>query len=43
MFKSIIKAVFGDPNLKEINRLSPIVEEINDLGPEMEAKSDADL
>ncbi|MCB0164094.1 MAG: SEC-C domain-containing protein [Anaerolineae bacterium] len=43
MFKSIIKAVFGDPNLKEINRLSPVVEEINDLGPEMEAKSDAEL
>ena len=43
MFKSIIKAVFGDPNLKEINRLSPIVEEINDLGPEMEAKSNAEL
>ncbi|HMQ50894.1 MAG TPA: preprotein translocase subunit SecA [Anaerolineae bacterium] len=43
MFKSLIKAVFGDPNLKEIKKFSPIVDEINALEPEMQAKSDEDL
>jgi preprotein translocase subunit SecA len=43
MFKGVFKAVFGDPNLKEINKLTPLVEEVNTLGPEMQAKSDDEL
>jgi len=43
MFKSIMRAVFGDPNLKEINKLEPLVEEINELEPVMTAKSDEEL
>ncbi len=43
MFKSVFRVVFGDPNQKEINKFAPLVEEVNALGPEMEAKSDAEL
>lgn len=43
MFKGVIKAVFGDPNLKEIKKLEPLVDEINGLESEMKAKSDDDL
>ncbi|MCB0211238.1 MAG: SEC-C domain-containing protein [Anaerolineae bacterium] len=43
MLKSLLKAVFGDPNKKEINRLSPVVEEINDLESEMQTKSNEEL
>ncbi len=43
MFKSMIKAVFGDPNQKEIKKLEPLVDEVNQLDAKMQAKSDADL
>ena len=43
MFKGVLKAVFGDPNVKEIKKLTPLVEEVIALGPEMEAKSDEEL
>lgn len=43
MLKRLMKAVFGDPNQKEIKKLSPIVEEIDALEPEMQAKSDEEL
>ncbi|RME99921.1 MAG: preprotein translocase subunit SecA [Chloroflexi bacterium] len=43
MFKSVLKAVFGDPNLKEIKKLSPLVDEISALESEMQAMSDADI
>jgi preprotein translocase subunit SecA len=43
MFKSLIKAVFGDSNLKEIRKFSPIVDEVNALEPDMQAKSDEEL
>ncbi len=43
MFKSVFKAVFGDPNQKEIKKLTPLVEEVNRLEAEMKAKSDADI
>ncbi len=43
MFKSVLKAVFGDPNLKEINKYAPLVEEVNRLGPEMATKSDDEI
>jgi preprotein translocase subunit SecA len=43
MFKSILTKVVGDPNEKELNRLWPIVEEINVLEPEFEKLSDEEL
>ena len=43
MFKSILTKVVGDPNEKELNRLWPIVEEINALEPEFEELSDGEL
>ncbi len=43
MFKSILTKVVGDPNEKELNRLWPIVEEINALEPEFEKLSDEGL
>ncbi|MDH4136345.1 MAG: preprotein translocase subunit SecA, partial [Anaerolineae bacterium] len=43
MFKSILTKVAGDPNEKELNRLWPIVEEINTLEPEFEKLSNEEL
>jgi preprotein translocase subunit SecA len=43
MFKSLAKAVFGDPNERELNKHRDIVEDINKLEPQMKACSDADL
>ncbi|TEU14495.1 MAG: preprotein translocase subunit SecA [Anaerolineales bacterium] len=43
MFKSILTKVVGDPNEKELNRLWPIVEEINTLEPEFEKLSNEEL
>ena len=43
MFKSILTKVVGDPNEKELNRLWPLVEEINVLEPEFEKLSDGEL
>ncbi len=43
MFKTVLKAVFGDPNLKEIKKLEPVVNEINGFESEMQAKSDDQL
>ncbi|MFB0536449.1 MAG: preprotein translocase subunit SecA [Anaerolineae bacterium] len=43
MLKSIVTKVVGDPNEKELNRLWPIVEEINALEPEFEKLSDGEL
>jgi len=43
MFKNVFKAVFGDPNQKEINKLTPLVDEINALEAEMKAKSDDEI
>lgn len=43
MFKNLIKTVFGDPNQKEVKRLTPVVEEINELESEMQAKSDDEI
>jgi preprotein translocase subunit SecA len=34
MFKNVLKKVFGDPNEREVKRVSPIVEQINQLEPE---------
>ena len=43
MLKSILTKVGGDPNEKELDRLWPIVEEINALEPEFEKLSDGEL
>ncbi|MDH7486960.1 MAG: preprotein translocase subunit SecA [Anaerolineae bacterium] len=43
MFHGLLKKVVGDPNEREIQRLQPLVAEINALEPEMRARSDADL
>ncbi|MFQ6057280.1 MAG: preprotein translocase subunit SecA [Anaerolineae bacterium] len=43
MFKNILTKIVGDPNAKEIERLQPIVEEINALEPEFERLSDEEL
>jgi preprotein translocase subunit SecA len=39
MLKSLIKAIFGDPNKKEIKKLTPLVEEVNQLEAEMQRMS----
>ena len=43
MFKSMMKAVFGDPNQKEINKLTPLVDEVNNFEAEMKQMSDAEI
>lgn len=43
MLKSIAKAVFGDPNERELNRHREIVEQINAFEPQMKASSDGEL
>ena len=42
MFK-FLGSILGDSNEREIKRLWPLVDEINELEPEMEALSDEDL
>ncbi|MBK9072925.1 MAG: preprotein translocase subunit SecA [Myxococcales bacterium] len=39
----ILEKIFGTKNQREINKIQPLVVRIADLGPTMEAKSDADL
>jgi preprotein translocase subunit SecA len=43
MLKEIFTKVLGDPNEKELERLQPLVEEINSLEPEMQQLSDEGL
>ena len=43
MLRNLLKKVVGDPNEKEINRIRPIVDEINALEPEMQRLSDEEL
>ena len=43
MLRSIAKAVFGDPNERELNRHREVVAQINALEPQMQALSDAQL
>ncbi|MBC7259497.1 MAG: preprotein translocase subunit SecA [Chloroflexi bacterium] len=43
MLKGVVNRILGDPNEKELKRIRPIVERINALEPEFEAKSDAEL
>ena len=43
MFKRVLKSVFGDPNQKEIKKLTPLVDEVNALEAETQAMSDNEL
>src|ERR671934_2554100 len=43
MIKNIFYKVTGDPNEKEIKRLQPVVDEINELEPAYEKLSDEQL
>lgn len=43
MFRKILKAIFGDPNEKELKKLQPLVDEINELEPEFIALTDEQL
>lgn len=43
MLKNLFYKVTGDPNEKELKRIQPLVQEINALEPEFEAKSDEEL
>ena len=43
MIVNVLKKVFGSKNEREINKLRPIVDEINALEPQMQALSDDEL
>jgi preprotein translocase subunit SecA len=43
MFRNVLTKVLGDPNLKVIKNLTPLVEEVNALEAEMQHKSDGEL
>jgi preprotein translocase subunit SecA len=43
MLSNLLKTLFGDPSQRELERIQPIVREINDLEPEMQAMSDEAL
>ncbi|HEY7036173.1 MAG TPA: preprotein translocase subunit SecA, partial [Thermomicrobiales bacterium] len=41
--RTLLTKILGDPNDKAIKQMQPLVREINDLEPEMQAKSDEEL
>jgi preprotein translocase subunit SecA len=43
MLKNIFKVVLGDPNQREIKKLTPLVEEVQALEADMQTKSDDEL
>jgi preprotein translocase subunit SecA len=43
MLRNLIKTLMGDPSEREIKRLQPLIDEINALEPEMQARSDDEL
>ena len=43
MFKSLLTRLVGDPSAKELRRLQPVVQAINDLEPHMRRRSAEDL
>jgi preprotein translocase subunit SecA len=43
MFRNVVTKVLGNPNQKTIKSLTPLVEDVNRLEPEMERKSDEEL
>ena len=38
LLESILKKIFGDPNAKELKNIQVIVDKINALEPEMQAR-----
>ena len=43
MFGNVAKKIFGTKNARVINSMRPIVDQIGQLEPTMQAKSDAEL
>ena len=43
MFKRVYYAIAGDPNEKALNRFHPLVEQVNELEPSFEKKSNEEL
>ena len=43
MLDTLLKKVFGSKNDRELKRLQPLVEQINQLEPQIEQLSDSDL
>ncbi|MCB0113188.1 MAG: preprotein translocase subunit SecA, partial [Caldilineaceae bacterium] len=43
MFRKILTAIMGDPSERELKRMRPTVEQINELEAEFERKSDEEL
>ncbi len=43
MFRKIVTAIFGDPNEKELQKVQPLVDEINELEPAYEKMTDEEL
>jgi len=43
MFRNVLTKVLGDPNLRVIKGLTPLVEEVNALEAEMQHQSDGEL
>ncbi|MBC7238172.1 MAG: preprotein translocase subunit SecA, partial [Chloroflexi bacterium] len=43
MLPKLFKTLLGDPNERELKRLQPLVDAINALEPEMQAKTDEEL
>ena len=43
MFKRLMTTITGDPSERELRRIRPIVDEVNDLEPEMQGLSDEAL
>ena len=42
-FMGFLQKIFGSKNQRELKKLQPLVERINELEPKMKAKSDAEL
>jgi len=43
MLRKMVRAILGDPNQRELQRLQPVVDRINALEPEMRSLSDGEL
>jgi preprotein translocase subunit SecA len=43
MFRAFLQKILGDPNVREVKRLQPLVDSINELSAEMEGVPDAAL
>jgi preprotein translocase subunit SecA len=43
MFKNVLTKILGDPSQKTVKQLTPLVDEVNALEPEMQRRSNAEL